>query len=213
MIMCMNQATPPAGSDPYGFILNDPPKKKRAILPQGNSKKQRLIIMAGVAIAALTLFILIFALIFGSRGDSVKNIKTVAAQQQEIIRIAQLGEKQARSSKTQSFAVSTKLSITSSQQQVFAYLTKKDQMPKGKELGLAQSSKNDTILQTAADNGQFDEVFEETMTSLLQSYQKSLSKYYDSASSATQKQLLQDAYVQAKQLTTEQSAEDSTTTP
>lgn len=198
----------------YDFILKDPPKKKRLSLPgNGGSKKQRLIIIIGVVLTGLTLFILILALIFGNRGDSVKNIKLVAAQQQEIIRIAEIGEKDARSAKTQSFAVSTKLSITSSQQQVFAYLAKKKQVPKGKELALAQSSKNNTILQTAAENGQFDQVFEETMTSLLLSYQKSLSKYYKSASSATQKQLLQDAYVQAKQLTTEQAAEDSTTTP
>jgi len=67
----------------------------------------------------------------------------------------------------------------------------------------------DATLQTATDNGNFDATYNKIMTSQLVAYQQSLAKHYDETSNQTAKQILKDAYAQAKSL----AAENTDATP
>jgi len=196
-------------SNPYDFILNGPPKKKRTIVPKGNSKKQRLIIMIGGGLALLTLLIIIFSLIFGGGGGGLANLEKTVKEQQEIMRVAQLGEKGARSTETQTFAISTKLTVSSSQSNILAYLADKGSEVKGKDLSENLDSKTDTKLKTATDNGEFDTVFTALLTAQLEAYKQNLAEYYDATSSKNQRQLLQEAYNQADGLLKKEATEET----
>lgn len=197
MNMNETQNDTPAADDQFDFIMKDPPKQKKALLPKGNSKTQRIIIIVGAGLAVLTLFIVVFSLIFGASGSGLDNLEKTAQEQQEIIRITEIGEKSARSSATQSLAVSTKLSVASSQQDIIIYLEGKDRKMNGKKLAANLNSKTDASLTTAANNAKFDEVFTTTLIQQLTQYRKNLSKYYDATGNKQQRQLLQEAYKQA----------------
>lgn len=198
-------------SNPYDFILNEPPKKKRSLVPKGESKKQRMIIMFGFGAALLTVLIIIFSLISGAGNSSIENVESAAKEQQEIIRVAEIGERGARSSATQSFAISVKLAFTSTQQQFLTYLEGRDRKLKGKELNARLDEDTDVTLKTAGDSGKFDETFETVMTEHLEAHKQKLIKYYESAGSKTQKELFKGAYEQIQGLLDDNAPETDTT--
>lgn len=203
----------PSGSDsnPYDFIMNEPPKQKRSLIPKGESKKQRMIIMFGLGAGVLTILILVFSLIFSAGNTSIENVEAAAKEQQEIIRVAELGERGARSSGTQSFAISVKLAFTSTQQQFLTYLEGRDRKLKDKELNLRTNEETDVTLKAAADSGKFDETFDTVMTEHLEVHKRNLIKYYEGAESKTQKELFQGAYEQITGLLDENTTDDGTT--
>lgn len=156
--------------------------------------------MVGLGLALLTVGIVVFSLIFGSGSSGTENIVKAVKQQQEIIRVAEVGEKSARTSATQTFATSTKLSVSTSQTEMLAYLNGKDRKLKGKELAEEFNAKTDAQLQTATDNGTFDDVFTAIMVKELTAYGQNLSDYYKGENSKARKQLLENAYSQVQGL-------------
>jgi hypothetical protein len=186
--------------NPYGFIMDEPPKQKRTLIPKGESKKQRIIIMVGGGLALLTIILVIFSFISSLGGSGVKNLETLAKEQQEIIRVAELGERGATSTETKAFAQNAKLSVRSSQQNVIAYLTSLKIEVEPKQLSTTLNAKTDATLQDASDSGQFDEVFTSLLTKMLITYRANLTKYYNATDSAGQKNVLQNAYSQANDL-------------
>lgn len=207
-MMRMEQNTSPSGSNPYDFILNDPPKKKRSVLPSGGSKKQRTILMAVGGIFLLIFFYMLFSIIMNSGTSNTERMTSVAQEQEEIIRVASLGERGARSTSTQSLALNVRLSVTSSQQKVLAYLNERNVELKDKDLALKANSKTDAVLKEATDNGRFDETFNTIFVAQLKDYQKNLATGYDESGNKTVKQILQEAYAQIKSLLP--ATEDST---
>jgi hypothetical protein len=190
----------------YDFIMNEQPKPKKTLLPKNNSKKQRIAIFVGFGLLLITLLIVVFSLIFGSSSSGTNNLIRAVKQQQEIIRIAEVGEKSARTSVTQSFATSTKLTVSTSQSEMLKYLEGRDLKLKGKELAEEFDPKTDAQLKTATENGTFDEVLTAILVKQLTDYGQNLSDYYDGESSKARKQLLENAFGQVQGLLDSQKA-------
>lgn len=190
----MDQNQP--GHDPYAFIMNDAPKAKPKILPQPNSRKQRLLLAGGGFVVLF--FVLVFGLMLLSslRGNATKQLLEVARTQNEIIRVSGLGIKNARSGPTQAFAQSTSLSVTSSQKEIVDYLAKQGVKTKSKDLATAQNSKTDATLEAAQQAGKYDEVFVATLKKELAGYQVELKTAFEKTDNPTQKKMLQDSFKQ-----------------
>lgn len=188
----------PSGNKQYDFILNPNQNSKKFLLP-GNSKKARIIIVAAVAIALLFVGIVIAGLINKAGQADTEALVKAAKQQQELIRVADIGIDKARSQAAKNLAVTTKLSLESQQTEMQAAIKTAGLNPK-KVLVSSADAKTDQALTTAEQNNRFDEEFLKIMTTSLTDYQKSVKAAYDGATSKKLKAALTLQYKSANTL-------------
>lgn len=189
-----NQGQPPSALPQYDFIMNpgSQQKKSKFGMPNGNSTKQRVFIVLG-GIGALALIGIIASMLFSGGPSSADNLKILAQQQNEIVRIADAAknEKTIRNISTQYAATTIGAVVSSEQQQTIALLTKK---PNEKTLGLKKSAKTDATLLAASQNNNYDETLLNILKTQLVDYQKQLKVTFDSSKSAKEKAVLDAAY-------------------
>lgn len=191
----MQPGQPQSPQNPYDFIMNPGQGPKKPWLPLslgGKSRKARLAILLGGALAALVLLLFLFSLFTGGN-DISKQLLGLTQEQAEIIRVSAIAKDKARKTDTLNFAISTNVSVASSQQQFLA-VVKKDQKVDSKILDIKKNTQTDQKLTSAALNNNFDEVFMEEMQKELASYQRNLREAFNATSSSKTKQLLQSAY-------------------
>jgi flagellar basal body-associated protein FliL len=185
--------------NPYQFITDTSHKPKKPLLPGGNSKQGRIIIVAVGLIVLLIVAAVIMGLI-SSAGNAGKNELVKAAQQQtELIRISKIGIDKARDPATKNLAVTTNLSLQSDQAALLANVKVST-----KELTLSRSTKTDVSLTTAEQSNRFDEVFAQTIQTELAQYRATLKSAYDKSSSTKLKNSLNELYAHAALLTSKE---------
>ena len=194
MLMLM-QSDQPASPD-YNFIMNNTPGKRS--LFSGGSKNQRLLIMVAGAGVLVVVFGLLFALIFGQDSSNTEKLVGLAARQTEIIRIAEIGEKQATSTDTKNYASTVKLSMTSANNQLVDLLKDYGRKVQSKDLIVAKDITTDAALTAATQANRFDTVFTETIDKSVEEYQAELLQAYNAASSKKQRKALEAIYNQTK---------------
>jgi len=176
------------GND-YDFILSGG-QQSRPYQNPGDKKKRILMVVAGGALL-LMVFAIVFSLIFGGGGTATERLVSLARQQTELMRVADIGVEKARGSDAQNLAAIVKLSVGSNQQELIPLIDRK--LP-AKELALGENAKTDELLTTAEQNNRFDEAFTELMTQELADYQAALKQAFDASSSASTKKVLNTAY-------------------
>lgn len=186
--------------DPYAFITNSPTNRKPSIFNNG-SKKVRILIVAGVFLLVLIIGI-IFMSILGS-GSKAHNAQLLelGQSQAEIIRISAMAQEKSKSLDTKNYALTVKLSVTSSQNDVNKIITSGgvSQKELSKKLTQSKNSQTDQLLNEALKNNRFDETFKQIMNTQLGNYQKQLQTVFNS-STKKQKTTLKLAYDQASVL-------------
>ncbi|MEO8862918.1 MAG: hypothetical protein ABI354_01190 [Candidatus Saccharimonadales bacterium] len=208
------QAPPPMAprNGQYDFITD--PSKPPSKLSFGNTKKEKLIV-AGVSVVVLIVIATIFSSLFSGGGGAKQDYTSILQQQAEIIRISQIGIKQATQSSAQHLAVNTNLTLQSQQKDI-APIAQAAGIKKlnGKTLALGKDDKVDSTLSDASASNQFDSVFVGILQKKLVTYNEILKKVYDSASGKKTKATLSAAYDQVDLLIKSQStaAEDSPAT-
>lgn len=183
----------PGGQGQYDFIFNNQQPKKN-MLPGKNPKMTRILLVAGGSIILVLLAIMVFSLLF-SGGGSTAELTNIAKQQNELIRIAEIGDKKARGSDAQNLAATTKLSLKSDQTALLASMGR--QKPLAKVLAQGQKSQTDQLLTQAEQSNRFDEAFIQTLQSQLSDYRQSVKDAYEGTSDAKTKQLLAAQYKHA----------------
>lgn len=191
-----NQQPAPPPQDPYHFIMNADHKSKKGLLPSANhsSLKGRLLMALGAGTILIIAFILFSSLVLGSKDKNAQTLIGVVAQQQEIVRVSDIGLKSATDSSTKDFAETVKLSVLSQQSELTKYLTKQKQKMTPLQIAAKKNAQTDADLTAALKNNRFDDLFKETMLSSLNEYKTALAKSYDSASNATIKTILKNSY-------------------
>ena len=175
--------------NPYQFITDPSHKPKKSLLPGGNSKQGRILIVLG-GILLLAVIAGILAALLSSGGSSQKETLLKAAQQQaEIIRVSKIGIDKARDPATRNLAVTTNLSLQSDQATLFSH-TKFS----SKEIALGKDTKTDVALTTAEQSNRFDEIFTQTIQTKLAVYQQTLKTAYDGTDGPKLKTSLSDLY-------------------
>ena len=193
------------GHDPYEFITNPAQAPKPAIpilVGSTSSTMQRALIAVG-GLVVLIIIVIIAASLLSGGGFNATSYETVAEEQTELIRIATLGTNQAVGQPAKNFAVSAELSLTTSQQQLLAYLQKNGHKLSTKQLALKHNAATDTQLTAAQASSSFDATFTSIMQQQLTTYLSSLKSTYASASGKTGKQLLNTDYNAAQSLLTQ----------
>lgn len=161
--------------NPYDF-LNDPVKQKRSILPAGNSKKQRIIVVVIGVVLLLIIGILLFSILSSSGANPKADLLSVEQQQVELIRVADIAIQKANQSDAKNFAITSKYTITSQQNQIQAIAKKAGVKTTPKLLQAGKNTKTDTALTTAEQNNQFDQTFDILYKTQLLSYRRALEK-------------------------------------
>lgn len=186
---------PEGGSNPYDFFLNNnPTPKKRLSVGGGKSVKQRILIIVGGGAFLLTIIIISFSLLFGGTDKSTSQFISLAQQQTEIMRIADIGITKARDNSGKNLAINVKLSFTTAKLQTTDILKKHGAKVGEKELAAKKNSQNDQALEAAAVNNSFDVTFTKIIGESLAAYQADLKKTYDITTSKTEKQFLEGNY-------------------
>ena len=194
---------PDNGHQPdYNFIMNPAKPRRQGLFGGGGDKKQRILIVAIVGGVLLLVFMILFNVIFGGSNNNTEKLFNLAKQQNELVRVAQIGEKQAVSSTTKNLATTVDLTLSSGQQATTTLLTKEGKKINAKQLAAGQNTQTDTTLNQATQANHFDEVFTSTMQTQLQSYLTNLSDLYKATKSPEEKALLQNLYNQTKSLVT-----------
>lgn len=174
----------------YDFFLKDHPKPKRGLMTGGSFKKNLFIVLGG-AFTLLIIVIVFVSLVLGGNGNINQQLLELAQEQTEIVRVADIGIAKSRGTDAKNLATTTKYSISSSLIQVLSLIKKK---AGDKSLNLKKDAQTDQILESAATNNNFDEVFVQTIMSSLKTYQTNTKKIFDRTKNAKTRQVMTEAY-------------------
>jgi hypothetical protein len=184
--------TPTGPSNPYDF-LHDSPKPKKSLLPSGNSKIQRIVIALIGAVLLIIIVVVVMSILSGPGKSVVNDMVLAAQQQQELIRIAEIGEKDATTPDTKNFVVSTRLTLESDKIRLHAIVNKSQKLD-DKLLAQGKDSNSDKTLTTAKQTNRFDEVFTELLKKELREYQQTLKRVHDASSNKSNKAVLAEQF-------------------
>lgn len=201
-----NIVHPSGGFNPqqYDFITNPVKPAKRSLIPlpgSGGSKKQKILFFVIASLVLVTILVLVFSIFFGGKSSGTDKLVNIVQKQNELIRIADIGEKKAQGEETKNLAVNIKLSVTSQQNDLIDYLKKNGKKVSTKELSIGKNTETDSALDKAESNGRFDEAFTSLISEQISDYMSSLQDTYSSISGKNAKQLISDDYNQTKLLT------------
>jgi len=175
----------------YDFIMNPQKPKKKGLFSFGGGKSNILVTVIA-AVGGLTLIILVGSMFFGGSSDK-DTLLTVARKQSELIALAEIGADKAGSNQSQSFALSTKMSITTEQQTLVSQMAKREKVS-AKDYADSVDSADETTLETAERNGRFDEVFNNLMKEKLTEYQRVLQTANSQVQGKTSKSILAESF-------------------
>ncbi len=185
--------------NPYDFIMNpgQKPKLKLPAFLSGNNKKQRIIIVAAGSVFLIIIMMMLFSFIF--RNNNGPQTLKLVQQHTELLRISDLGKRDARGSDAKNLASTIKLTLQSTEDQIVA-IAKKDQKIGAKEISGGKNTKTEQTLTEAKQNNRFDEVFTETIYVQIRTYLTQIKVVYDASSSNNDKKTLNDLHTQLSKL-------------
>jgi hypothetical protein len=176
----------------YDFIVNANHKPKKPLLPGGNSKQGRILIVGGGLMALLIIGVIVMSLISSAGKGNQETLLKAAQEQAELIRVSKIGIDKARDPATLNLAMTTNLSLQSDQAALLKHLK-----TNSKQLALGKNTKTDVAFTNAEQSNRFDEVFTQTIQAELATYQKTLKSAYNGSSGKTLKATLAEQYTHA----------------
>lgn len=183
---------PPVQPNPYDFIHNPQKPPKQPLI--GGSTKSRAIFV-GVIVLVLIVVAVVVSSVFSSLANAgTSQLKTVYAEQQELIRLAEIGLKDAVGPDTRGFAGTTLLSTRTSQQKIQSVLSSRGVKITPQEAAAKKNARAEEILTGAAANNRYDETMQELLEERISSYNNSLRAAYDANDSQQARDALNEAF-------------------
>ena len=197
-----NPQAPTGPSDPFAFINDSAPLGKKPSLLSPTTMKGRIILIGSLAAVVLLGFVVVMSFLNNASQEKAKQYLEIGQKQTEIIRLAAIGETKGRSLDTRSYAVTIKLSMTSSQKDVNKVITGHSISSKklSKELTKSKNTKSDQILDEAEKNNRFDETFKELIDAEILKFQTQINAIAP-GSTNKEKGILKDAFDKASLIT------------
>ena len=191
-------APAPPEPSPYDFFM-EPQKPQKQGLFSGGAGGQKIILIACVVIIGLVLAG-IAAFIASSSKTDPTSLVTIAQTQQEVIRVATDGSKNAKTLRLQNFAVTTAVTVTSSQRELVGFLEKRGTKVKDSSLNVSKNTQTDTALAAAVASNTYDVTFESSMKTELDNYEGQLNEANALATTKAERDLLQKQTISAQLL-------------
>lgn len=189
----------PPQQNPYSFITSTGPAPKKPLLG-GGSMKSRILLVGGTLLLIIIIFTVVSSLLSGGSKGTISGLKDIIAKQQEIIRIAELGAKDATSVDARNFAKTVSLTVQTDQTKTVEILSSNNGKIIKEEQAASFSSKTDQALEAAKANNQYDTVLKETLTTQLTAYLATLKKTHDGTNGKNTKENLSSSYKNASTL-------------
>ena len=182
----MPPSTPNGTPNPYGFITDQDAATRKGGFSLPTDGKQRMMIFGALALVVIILIAGAYALVFSGKGGA-GGLVDIAARQSEMIRVADIGIKKAKSPATKNFATNTKVGLSSDQAQLTARIKAEGTKLSSKQLVTRKNTGTDTALTKAEQSNNFDAAFQQEMANELTAYQQAIKEAYDHTSSAKSK--------------------------
>jgi hypothetical protein len=164
--------------DEYNYIMRQDQRPKNNIF-NSNSTKQRLIIVVIGALILIGALLIMYMLLFGSQKDSKEILLPVAASQEDIIDITEIGTKELRDASLLNATASTYVVIASQNAKTTSRI--------GEDASkLVEPLKNDEyqkVLDEAKASGTFDQAFKTLLSNRLDLYRQTIVTAYSESSS------------------------------
>jgi len=191
-----NQPTAPQQSlntGQYDFITSPPlqPKQPRMNFGGGLSGKLK---MFGIGLGVFIVVMVLVTLVFSGGGGDNEVLLSTAKKQNQLIALAEVGADKAGSTKAQSEAYNSMLTVKTQQNETVNIVIKNGKELKGKDILLPIEVNNQKELVQAETNGRFDDVFLNILEKELVAYQNQLKKDHGLLKSEKAKQTLSSAY-------------------
>lgn len=138
--------------------------------------------------------LVVISFISNAGKSSSQSLIDLARQQQELIRVAEIGVSGSRSTNTKNLAATAQLSLQTTQNDTIALLKKQGYKLSVKDLALKENSQTDQQLDAANLNNSFDDTFTKLIRTQLANYRSSLNGAYKASKSKTERQILQTSY-------------------
>lgn len=175
---------PPQQQNNYDFILNADHKPPRGPL-FGNSMGARIAVIAVLVVVIIVIGVVVSSFLGKAGRAQNQRLVEIAQTQAELIRVSALASKpeSTKTLSTQTAALTTRLSLESSQQQTKKMLANRGINEKGlaKQLASGKNPKTDATLDEAIKNSRFDETYTALVNKQLADYQKLLQAAYPGA--------------------------------
>jgi hypothetical protein len=187
-----------ANQTPYDFIVNqDANNKHTATYSKRNntSTAKRVIFVLGGGTILILIAVIFYSFLGSANKGSAQTLLSLAQQQHEIIRVAGLGLVEPTATPdTKNLAITTQLSMQSSQTAILKLIRGKSVKSLTKSLGIKKNPQTDAQLTLAAQNGVYNKTFVQILDTELGTYSNSLQAVFLSTKSASQKQVLQNSF-------------------
>lgn len=179
-------------NNPYDFIT-DTSVTKKPLFDHTSTKNRVILIVGGIFLLFIAMGV-ISSILSSGKKTYISNLKSIYAEQQEVIRISDMGAKDALSPTTRNYAETVSLSVKTQQQQISELISKNKSKVEPAEANIKKSSKTDEALTAAQAANRFDDAITEAINKQLDSYKLSLDVAHASAESQSTKQKLEKMY-------------------
>jgi hypothetical protein len=196
-------------SNPYDFITN-PQKPSRPPLMSfsggsGGGMGMRIAVV-GIGLVLLIVILIAISSLFKG-GSNVANMKLVAQDQAELVRVTTLATQDQSNDISQNttlyFAMNTNLTVSSAQQKLLAFLSSHGAKISKATLALKTNSQTTQALSAAAASSTYDTTFLNAMQGDMSTYVADLKVAYAASKNPQEQQLLKTDYQSAQLLTQE----------
>jgi hypothetical protein len=195
-----NLPPPPAApTTPYDFFMQPKPITPSHPLPVngrhfGNypgkpdpGKNKFIFIIAGALGLIFVLFLIVALLPKNPAGQQFFGI---AQTQQEIVRLCTKGTSAAKYRSTRNFAATCFTGVTTSQQELLAYMSKSKLSYEAKQIGAKADGQADARLKSATSSSTYDEVFRNVLEAKLTAYNRAITTQLGTTTGANGRQVL-----------------------
>ena len=182
----------PAAHEPYTFILDAQAPPKRSAFASMSTLKRVLVI--GGAVALGIVLVLTVLSLFAPKDDAVTLLTTLVQEQQEIVRVADLGSQSANGASVRNLATNVSLSVGSDQTQMMQYLSSIKKPVNKKKLAIKYDAKTDQTLQSARQTNTFDHATVQSLQMLLVEYRANLNSTYQGVKGPKAREQLKNSY-------------------
>lgn len=191
-------APPPFQPGSYDFITNPAKPPKKGPFAFITASKSGLLMAVGAGLIVIMLFVILYSVLFG--GTSNRDVLlSVARQQSKVIALSEEGAKNGGTSQTQGFAIAVQLSVETERNQMITLINKSGKV-KTKDFSAGVSAEAEKKLETAQNNGRYDEEFINLLRQELANYQRTLETTNTQVSGPNTKALIASTYANTELL-------------
>lgn len=189
--------TPQNNPNNFDFILNPAQPAKKPPLG-GNNALKLLVVVGGVVVLLVLVLFVVFSLL--KPKTPTTDVVNIIQRQEEVIRLASLGESEAKTEDMKGLSYSIDLSVSTNQDQAQAYLKAMGGEISEEQLGLKRNATTDKLLEDAKVTSTYDTALRGVYETELTKYLNELQTAYKATGSAKLKTILSNSFDAGKML-------------